>query len=214
MPGPAKPAQRARTLRIRRRKQNVEAPPYTALMALPWGAPLTRDDLADLPDDGHRYEIVDGALLVTPSPGYQHQAAITELLVLLHGAAGPELVVLAAPFDYVVTNDTVLQPDLLVANRADVGERGLEHGTPVLVVEILSPSTRLNDLGTKRLAYQAAGVPVYWVVDPEEPSLTVFSLEAGTYAESAKVTGEGTYRADSPFAVDVVPARLTPGGSR
>lgn len=192
----------------------ARTPSYTAVMALPWGAPLSRDDLAALPDDGHRYEIVDGALLVTPSPGYQHQAAITELLVLLHSAIGPELVVLAAPFDYVISPNTVLQPDLLVADRAAAGERGLEDGTPLLVVEILSPSTRLSDLGTKRLAYQAAGVPAYWVVDPEGPSLTVFSLEAGTYAETAKVTGEATYHADFPFAVDVVPARLIPGTSR
>ena len=64
-------------------------------MALPWGAPLTRDDLSEMPDDGHRYEIVDGALLVTPSSGYQHQVAVTELLVLLHSAIGPEDVVLA-----------------------------------------------------------------------------------------------------------------------
>jgi len=183
-------------------------------MALPWGAPLTRDDLAAMPDDGHRYEIVDGALLVTPSPGSRHQAAITELIVLLHGAAKSGLVVVPAPFDYIVTANTVLQPDLLVANRADVRERGLEQGTPLLVVEVLSPSTRLSDLGTKRLAYQAAGVPAYWVVDPEEPSLTVFLLEAGTYAETATVTGETSFHADFPFAIDVTPDRLIPSASK
>jgi Uma2 family endonuclease len=179
-------------------------------MALPWGAPLTRDDLMEMPDDGHRYEIVDGALLVTPSPGFQHQAAVTELLVVLHGAIGPELVVLAAPFDFVVSPSTVLRPDLLVAGRADLGPRGLEHATPLLIVEILSPSTRLTDLGTKRLAYQAAGVPAYWVVDPEEPSLAVFRLEDGAYLEDAKVVGDAAYRTEWPFAVEVVPARLVP----
>lgn len=188
----------------------VSAPSYTAVMALPWGAPLSRDDLTDMPDDGHRYEIVDGALLVTPSPGYQHQAAVTELVVLLHGAIGQELVVLAAPFDFVVSANTVLQPDLLVANRADVGPRGLENGTPLLVVEILSPSTRLSDLGTKRLAYQAAGVPTYWVVDLDEPSLTAFSLESGVYTEHPKVVGDAVYHAGLPFPVEVIPARLVP----
>jgi len=181
-------------------------------MALPWGAPLARDDLAEMPEDGHRYEIVDGALLATPSRGYQHQAAVTELVVLLHGAIGPELVVLAAPFDFVVSPNTVLQPDLLVAHRPDVGPRGLEHGIPLLVVEILSPSTRLSDLGTKRLAYQAAGVPAYWVVDPDEPSLTAFRFESGVYSEETKVVGDTAYQAD-PLNVEVIPARLIPSAS-
>lgn len=179
-------------------------------MALPWGAPLTRDDLLEMPDDGHRYEIVDGTLLVTPSPGYRHQAAATELLVVLHGAIGSELVVLAAPFDFVVNPTTVLRPDLLVARRADVGPQGLEQGTPILVVEIVSPSSRLTDLGTKRLAYQAASVPAYWVVDPEEPSLTVFRRQDGAYVEDASVVGDAAYRTEWPFAVEVGPARLVP----
>jgi Uma2 family endonuclease len=183
---------------------------YTANMALPWGAPLTRDDLTEMPDDGHRYEIVDGALLVTPSPGYQHQASVTELLVLLHGAIGPELVVLAAPFDYVVDPATVLQPDLLVARRADVGPKSLERAAPLLVIEILSPSTRLTDLGTKRLAYQRGGAPVYWVIDTDEPSLTVFRLQDGVYIEEASTVGGAVYRTESPFAVEIVPARLAP----
>jgi Uma2 family endonuclease len=183
-------------------------------MALPWGAPLTHDDLMEMPDDGHRYEIVDGSLLVTPAPGYQHQYSVTELLVLLHAAIGPELVVLAAPFDFVVSSNTVLQPDLLVARRADVAPKSLEHATPLLVVEILSPSTRLTDLGTKRLAYQAAGVPAYWVVDPEEPSVTVFRLDDDVYREDAKVVGDAVYRAEWPAVVEVVPARLAaPAGA-
>jgi Uma2 family endonuclease len=178
-------------------------------MALPWGAPLTQDDLLEMPDDGHRYEIVDGSLLVTPSPGYRHQFSVTELVVLLHAAIGPELVVLTAPFDYMVSATTVLQPDLMVARRSDAGPKGLEDATPLLVVEILSPSTRLSDLGTKRLAYQAAGVPAYWVVDTEEPSLTVFRLEDGVYREDAKVIGDAVYRTEWPAALEVVAARLT-----
>ena len=105
---------------------------------------------------------------------------------------------------------TVLQPDLLVARRADVGPRGLEQGTPILVVEIVSPSSRLTDLGTKRLAYQAGGVPAYWVVDPEESSLTVFRRQDGAYVDDAMVVGEAAYRTEWPFAVEVVPARLVP----
>ena len=102
---------------------------------------------------------------------------------------------------------TVLEPDVLVARTADLTPARLE-GPPLLAVEVLSPSTRRIDLGTKRLAYEAAGVPAYWLVDPEVPSLTVLELDAGRYVERATVTGEEAFEATFPFAVTVVPARL------
>ena len=76
------------------------------------------------------------------------------------------------------------------------------------MVEVLSSSTRRIDLGTKRLAYQDAGVPAYWLVDPDIPSVTVLRLAGGSYLEEAVVTGEEAYDADFPYPVTVVPARL------
>ena len=96
---------------------------------------------------------------------------------------------LLAPVDVVVGPSTVLEPDVLVARRSDLTERNLP-AAPVLAVEVLSPSTRRIDLGTKRLAFEAAGVPSYWVVDPDEPLLTAFELEHGSYHEVARVTGD------------------------
>src|SRR5438874_190006 len=104
---------------------------------LPWGAPLTYADLQAMPDDGHRYELIDGVLIVNPSPRRVHQRAVSRLLVLLHGAAPPEIEVLTGPFDYVVSNVTVLVPDIVVANAADYGERNIQR-TPLLVIEVLS----------------------------------------------------------------------------
>jgi Uma2 family endonuclease len=176
-------------------------------MALPWGAALTEDDLAALPADGHRYELLDGSLLVTPAPGERHQACVTGLVALLHGARPPGYRVYAAPFDVRLSHRTVLQPDVLVARAADVTPAGLE-GPPVLAVEVLSPSTRNLDLGTKRLAYEAAGVPAYWVVDPGVPGLTVLELHAGRLLERASVRGDEPFRAAVPFAVTVVAAHL------
>jgi len=141
-------------------------------MALPWGAPLTVDDLRRIPDDGHRYELVDGVLLVTPAPGTAHQTCVAMLVVAFVAAAPATQLVLPAPYDWVVDPHTSFQPDVLVAHRVDVGEERLERA-PLLVVEIHSPSTRLADLTLKRAAYEAAGVPAYWLVDPAEPSLTV-----------------------------------------
>ena len=176
-------------------------------MALPWGAVLTEDDLATMPDDGHRYELIDGTLLVTPAPNEAHQTCVVSLLVLLHGARRPDHKVLVAPFDVRLSHLTVLEPDVLVARRTDVTSARHE-GPPLLVVEVLSPSTRRIDLGTKRLAYEAAEVPAYWLVDPEVPSLTVLELDAGRYVERATVTGDEAFHASFPFDVTVVPARL------
>ena len=174
---------------------------------LPWGDPLTYDDLQTMPDDGHRYELVDGTLIVTPVPWTIHQRALGNLAVRLHGAAPADLEVLMARFDYVVSPLTVLEPDIVVARRADIGEENLQH-TPVLVVEVLSPSTRLIDAGTKRLAFEAAGVPHYWMVDPDEPSIVALELTDGAYRETARVVGADEFRTGTPFVLTVAPATL------
>jgi len=101
----------------------------------------------------------------------------------------------------------LLQPDVLVARREDLGTARLER-PPLLVVEVLSPSTRLTDLGTKRLAYEAAGVPAYWLVDPDEPSLTAVRLHEGRYAQEARAGADECYQAGYPFDVAVVPGEL------
>ena len=184
--------------------------PYTEDMPvrMAWGAPLTVADLADAPDDGHRYELIDGTLIVTPSPGSAHQTALGNLHLALRAAVPAELQVFLAPFDWVVSDNTVLQPDLMVCRRADVTPKNLA-GPPLLAVEVLSPSTRAIDLGAKRLAMAAAGVDTYWVVDPLVPSLTVFNNDgSGAFDEVAAVTGDDAYETDRPYPVRVVPSDL------
>jgi Uma2 family endonuclease len=176
-------------------------------LALPWGAPLTYQDVQRFPPDGHRYELVEGVLLVTPGPDADHQSCVVNLAVALKLAAGDEHFVVPAPFDFYVSEVTYFEPDIVVALDEDVGPDRLER-TPLLLVEVASRSTRLVDLGTKRLAYEAAGVPEYWLVDPDEPSLTVLRLVAGRYQEVARVTGDERYDATFPFPVTIVPGRL------
>jgi Uma2 family endonuclease len=176
-------------------------------LALTWGAPLTYDDVQRFPADGHRYELVEGVLLVTPAPNAEHQSCVGKLLVALSLAAGDEHFVVPAPFDVFVNQATFFQPDIVVALDDDVGDGRLER-TPLLLVEVGSRSTRLVDMGTKRLAYEAAGVPEYWLVDPDEPSLTVLRLVEGRYREVARVSGDDPYDATHPFPVSIVPSQL------
>lgn len=178
-----------------------------SVTTLPRGRAFTRHDLESMPDDGRRYELVDGTLVVTPAPARRHQRAVGNLYLLLRAACPPELEVLLAPFDVRLAEDTVLQPDLLVARRIDTTERDLPV-PPLLAVEVLSPSTRHIDLGLKRSRYEAAGCPSYWVFDPDEPVLTAWRLRDGQYVEAAHVAGGETFEATEPFPVPATPVQL------
>lgn len=169
--------------------------------------PLTVAALAQLPDDGRRYELVDGTLLVTPAPGARHQSCVVNLAVLLHGALPADLKVLVAPYDWQIHETTLVQPDLLVARRADFGERGLTSA-PLLVVEVLSPSTRRFDLGPKRDLFEEQGVRTYWVVDPDAPSVTVHHRRSGRLAAGAPVAGDAEVIVEDPCRLRFSPAQL------
>lgn len=174
---------------------------------LPQSRPLTADDLAVLPDDGHRYELVDGTLIVTPAPSWRHQRAVVRLATVLVAAAPADLEVLTAPFDVHLADDTVLQPDVLVCRQADLTQRNLPV-PPLLAVEVLSPSTRLVDLNLKRARYEAAGCPAYWVVDPDAPSITAWELKDGAYVEVASSVGTAVFASTGPCPVTFLPRDL------
>jgi Uma2 family endonuclease len=170
--------------------------------------PFTVDDLEAMPDDGHRYELLDGVLIVSPAPGTRHQVASVATTVALDAACPAGLVVLAAPYGVQPSRSTELQPDVLVARVADLTEKNLPVA-PLLVIELLSPSTALYDLNLKKAAYQRMGIPSYWVLDAAELVLTVFELDAsGKYQQTAEVKGDEPFIAERPFAVRIVPARL------
>lgn len=172
-----------------------------------WDNPLTYEQVQRFPETGNRYELVEGVLLVTPAPNTEHQSVVINLAFALKAAAGEEHLVVTAPFDYYVSEVTYFEPDIVVAVDDDVGPARLER-TPLLLVEVASPTTRMIDRGTKRLAYEAAGVPEYWLVDPDEPSLTVLRLIDGRYEQTANVTGDEPYEATYPFPVTIVPSQL------
>jgi Uma2 family endonuclease len=180
-------------------------------LGLPAARPLTHADLAHLPDDGRRYELVDGVLVVSPSPRAQHQRAVLNLLLLLHAACPDDLEVFVSPLDVKLSDDTVLIPDLVVSTVAGDDDRFID-GAPLVAVEVLSPSTRSFDLHTKKERLREAGCPHYWVVDPglsgREPTMTAWRLEAGAYVEAGRAGGAEVLTLTDPFAVEVVPAAL------
>jgi Uma2 family endonuclease len=176
------------------------------------GRPFTVDDLDKLPDDGRRYELLDGVLVVSPRPTTVHQLASTRLATLLENSCPDDLLVLAEPA-LQLSADTELDPDVVVVRQEDVGGAKLT-APPLLVVEIRSPSTALIDLNRKKAAYQDFGVPSYWIVgpDPQLPSLTAFELrDDGRYTQAGRVAGHEILRARRPFVVEVVPGRLLAG---
>lgn len=169
---------------------------------LPRDGVWTLEDLAVLPDDGLRYELVDGTLLVSAAPSKLHQRAVGNLYVLLRAACPPELEVFLAPTDYQPTQTRSLQPDLLVVSRLDPGD-GPVTMPLALAVEVISPSSRSIDSVLKRVLYEQAGVGQYWLVDPEEPMVAVWGLVDGRYSEVGTARSGRPLRVDGPLAVTV-----------
>jgi Uma2 family endonuclease len=174
----------------------------------------TRADLALMPDDGRRHELIDGELIVSAAPGRVHQRAVMRLARLLEDVCTPQFEVLIAPFASGLAEDTELQPDVLVARRDQLTEKELP-GPPALAVEVLSPSTRMTDLNRKRRRFERAATPSYWVVDPvarpEEALVIAWELDArGRYEQVAQVIGEDAFDATRPYPVSVIPADLVP----
>jgi Uma2 family endonuclease len=136
-------------------------------MVMPAPTRWTRADVLDLPDDGHRRELIDGELVVTPTPRLEHQRVLRALNRLLdaHALAHGIADVFELPADLEVEPGQLTIPDLFVLPLGTSFHRWEDAPRPLLVVEVLSPSTARYDRGLKRRFYQRAGVPEYWIVD-------------------------------------------------
>ena len=164
---------------------------------------LDYSDYAGIPPDGKRYEILDGDLFVTPAPNPLHQRVSKRLQRQLEdyfeGRAMGE--VFNAPIDVILTPQDVVQPDLVVVTETtQISQRGIE-GAPLLVVEILSPSTREHDRITKARRYAQLGVRHYWLVDPEIPRMECYCVESGRYV--LRTQGEGSTPVTHPDFPDL-----------
>ena len=154
---------------------------------------LTYEDYAALPDDGRRYELHEGELSVTPSPGTRHQATLLNLAVILHGHVRTVTLgeVFLAPLDCILAQTTVVQPDIVIVDtprRSVISERGIE-GAPTLAVEVISPSTGSIDRQRKLQLYARYAVPYYWIVDPLARTIEAHALAHGQYQEAGVLAG-------------------------
>ena len=148
-------------------------------MAAPtyWTAEMVRQ----LPEDGNRYEVVHGELLVTPAPRFDHQLLVSRLAVAIANYLERESVgiMLTSPADISWAPDVLVQPDVFVIPRTEAASRDWARiRTLLLVAEVLSPSTARADRFTKRHRYQDAGVPLYWLVDGEAQRVEVWTPDA------------------------------------
>ena len=146
----------------------------------------TYENYLGLPEDGNRYEIINGVLYMAPSPSFFHQEINLTIGSILHRhikEAGLGRVVTAPSDVRLVAGGAVVQPDVLVVLNAHldrITENGIT-GAPDLVVEITSPGTASYDRYEKRMAYENAGVTEYWIVDPSSRTIEVFLLKEGVY---------------------------------
>ena len=187
------------------------------LLAKPWyERPLTHRDLEDLPEDGNRYEVIDGVLYVTPFPNVAHQWVATEFVAaiatyLVNHPIGRAFL---AGTKVVLDEFSGVGPDLVfIANRNLVGlEEDGYYGAPDLAVEITSSKPRLDRI-VKYQKYAAAGVPEYWIVDPKGHRLQVYKLARGKYRLAAEHVGGGIFEPTRFPGLRIDMARVWAGSS-
>lgn len=158
--------------------------------------PLTHRDLDDTPDDGCLYEIIDGALHVTPFPDEAHHAVISSLHLLIgaHVRAQRLGKVYVSGLKVVLDEPTGVGPDLVYISAARMGGMQADgfHGAPDLLVEVVSTRPAL-DRRLKLEKYAQAGVPHYWIADPHERLLDVFRLGPAGYVKTASLRERGVF---------------------
>ncbi|HEV2528514.1 MAG TPA: Uma2 family endonuclease [Thermomicrobiales bacterium] len=148
--------------------------------------PATIADLDRTPDDGRRYELIDGEIVVSAAPTWAHQYALRSTFRLVDEwtqrlSLGEAMV---APFDIVLSPTRVVEPDVFVLPSdvdAHLRADGRYDGVPLLVVEVLSPTNRTHDTVTKLYHYARAGIAEYWQVDPIARTVDILRLDDGQY---------------------------------
>jgi Uma2 family endonuclease len=168
----------------------------------------TYDAYAALPDDGNRYEIVQGVLLMSPAPEPAHQGIVEEINSYLRTQilSTKRGLVFTSPIDVVLSEHVSVQPDVLVILKEHLDRVGSKRiaGAPDLVVEVISPGSKFQDRVVKHSVYERFGVPEYWLVKSDDQTIEVFVLDKGNYRSL------GIFRGEQPLKSHLIPANTTP----
>jgi Uma2 family endonuclease len=157
----------------------------------------TYEDYCAIPEDGRRYEVIEGELYVAPSPTPAHQRASTRLtsFLVIHVLENDLGEVFAAPLDVVLSVSSIVQPDILFISKARLSiitGRNIAEA-PDLVVEILSPGTQRYDRNVKQQTYAAYGVRWLWLLDPLRRTIEGYELREGAYVLTQQRSGDETF---------------------
>jgi Uma2 family endonuclease len=149
-------------------------------------------------DGEHRYEVIEGELVMAPSPMTKHQRISGRLETLLRNFVVKRKLgeVFDAPFDVILSPDNVFQPDILFISNENMGiltEKNVQ-GAPDLIVEILSPGTAVYDLGIKKEVYERTGVKEFWIIDPESNMALVYQNGEKGFEITGQAKKEGTLK--------------------
>ena len=177
--------------------------------------PLTYDDLLKMPDDGNRYEVIGGELIVTPAPRRDHQEVSSNLDWILQRflrstGLGRSY---TQPVDVVLAQHDIMQPDLIVIRRSRLGiyrPEGVLSEPPDIAIEIISPSSRSVDRVRKMAHYARGGIPEYWIADPEWRTLEIYVLTGADYAP-VEPDGEGRLSSRAMPGLQVDPNEVFSG---
>lgn len=181
------------------------------MVAVSHAGPWTEADLITLPDDGLRYELLEGALIVNPPPSGRHQIVSFKLTKLLDaqmpaGLAAVEAVGVRIP------DGSVVIPDVLVADLAaleDAASGVVDPSAVCLVVEIVSPSSQSMDRITKPALYARAGIPAFWRVEPADgPAVHIYRLSVDTYSLFGSASLGEPLEVTEPFRATIDVAQL------
>jgi len=164
---------------------------------------FTYEDYLLFPEDGRRHELIDGEHFMTPAPSTRHQRILRKLVGLLDARLQrtKEGEVFFAPTDVVLSEQDVVEPDLLfvsAAKAALVTEKNIQ-GAPDLVVEIISQTSRKTDETVKRKLYERYGVAEYWIVDPELETVDIHRLTGQRYVRAAELSLEADQALETPL---------------